>query len=293
MDNTPISVLAQTRDFWLYRSANWRKFKQLLCETDWRWIDGGCANMSAAEATRIVLDIARRCITRRTIRVQASHPWMDEHCLELVLAKASALGTPQFADATRRCSAGLFEAHGRCISRVRERLRLLPRGSKRWWRLSQHLFGKPGKPAIPSLCDASGCRAVDPADKANVLANCFAAKWEVPELEFNEFSTIAPVAEEDVRDFLPIRTRSAAAVLRGVRENSSTGPDGLSTRILRECAGELSVPMALLARSIIRCGVWPKCWCSHWVCPLHKKRSVHDPENYRGLQLTPHISKAM
>eukprot|EP00969_Alexandrium_andersonii_P242509 10710978-Alexandrium_andersonii.AAC.1 len=34
-------------------------------------------------------------------------------------------------------------------------------------------------------------------------------------------------------------------------------------------------------------------WCAHWICPVHKRKSVHDPANYRGLQLTPQMSKAM
>ena len=33
-------------------------------------------------------------------------------------------------------------------------------------------------------------------------------------------------------------------------------------------------------------------WKLHWIHPLFKHRSQHDPNNYRGLQLTAQISKA-
>ena len=75
--------------------------------------------------------------------------------------------------------------------------------------------------------------------------------------------------------------------------DSATGPDHVPTRILKECAGELDVPLVKLARRIVSTGVWPSCWLLHWVCPLHKRLSRSDAKNYRGIQLTAQTSKAM
>ena len=75
--------------------------------------------------------------------------------------------------------------------------------------------------------------------------------------------------------------------------SSSTGPDLLPTRILKQLAKKLGLPFAKLARSIIRWGIWPELWKLHWIFPLYKKKSLVDPTNYRGIQLTAQLSKAM
>ena len=82
-------------------------------------------------------------------------------------------------------------------------------------------------------------------------------------------------------------------ILRNLREGSATGPDVLPTRILRGAARELAKPLALLAYVIVSTSCWPAMWIMHWVVPLFKKKSVYDPNNYRGIHLTAQLSKAM
>jgi hypothetical protein len=82
-------------------------------------------------------------------------------------------------------------------------------------------------------------------------------------------------------------------VLKNLDENSGTGPDGISSRVLRQCRAQLEIPITLLARVIINQGVWPQCWRLHWVHPLFKKKSRADPGNYRGVHLTPQMSKVV
>ena len=38
-------------------------------------------------------------------------------------------------------------------------------------------------------------------------------------------------------------------------------------------------------------GMWPTAWTEHWLMPLHKRKSVFDPLNYRAINLTAQISK--
>ena len=75
--------------------------------------------------------------------------------------------------------------------------------------------------------------------------------------------------------------------------DSATGPDGVPARVLKVLCRELALPFAKLARCIINNGHWPTIWVLHWICALHKKKSAYDPDNYRGIQLTAQISKAM
>ena len=55
----------------------------------------------------------------------------------------------------------------------------------------------------------------------------------------------------------------------------------------------LAKPVLLLFLCILETGVWPELWLEHWVAPLHKKKSVFQPGNYRGVHLTAQLSKVV
>ena len=85
----------------------------------------------------------------------------------------------------------------------------------------------------------------------------------------------------------------AIQVLGQLDPSSATGPDELPTRILRECATSLALPLLLLACQILRTGCWPALWLMHWIVPLYNKNAVFKPGNYRGIHLTAQLSKVM
>ena len=85
----------------------------------------------------------------------------------------------------------------------------------------------------------------------------------------------------------------AAKTLGALKIDSATGPDLLPVRILKECAVQLAKPFRLLATLILQYKTWPRPWMEHWIVPLYKKGASFVPGNYRGIHLTPQISKAM
>ena len=54
---------------------------------------------------------------------------------------------------------------------------------------------------------------------------------------------------------------------------------------------EFWIPVLRLTRVILNQGHWPSVWRLHWIHPIFKKKSKADPHNYRGVHLTPQISK--
>ena len=78
-----------------------------------------------------------------------------------------------------------------------------------------------------------------------------------------------------------------------LRSDSGTGPDLLPARILKNCTAVPALPVLLLTQVILNTGVWPEMWLQHWVAPLHKKKSVFQPDNYRGVHLTAQLSKVV
>ena len=149
------------------------------------------------------------------------------------------------------------------------------------------------KVAIPALQDSSCSWVQNPADKANLFAQTFRDKWVLPEAASNlySFENLAPF--ESRGGFLQLRSRNARFHLSSLNVASATGPDGLSTILLRNVSSVIAVPFSRLARRVVSTGVWPDCWKVHWIAPLHKRGKRSLATNYRGLQITCQLSKAM
>ena len=90
-----------------------------------------------------------------------------------------------------------------------------------------------------------------------------------------------------------LTVKAAESVLSNLKEDSGTGPDLLPARILKKCATVLALPVYLLTWAILREGSWPKTWGKHWVAAIYKKKSVYDPNNYRGVHMTAQLAKVI
>ena len=126
-----------------------------------------------------------------------------------------------------------------------------------------------------------------------MFAHTFRSEWFLRDQQQNlisfqhAFDTIARGG------FLQIRSRSARFQLALLDAASVIDPDGLSTTVLWAFAAVLSFPFAALARRILDTNRWPQNWKHYWICRFQKRKSRSDASNYRGLQLTSQLSKAM
>ena len=131
----------------------------------------------------------------------------------------------------------------------------------------------------------------DSRSKANALAEHFSSKFALPFTEANEFS--AAFEDRSIDHWVLVRSRDVASTLANLDVDSGTGPDLLAARVLKYCGRELSRPIAKLIRRIIDQGFWPTAWTVHWLMALHKRNSASDPHNYRAMNLTAQVSKAV
>ena len=192
------------------------------------------------------------------------------------------------------CSQILLEEHSAFVEKTRDKLQGLPRGSKRWWAESKQLMGtKKSATSIPALKQADGTWVMDSEAKATHFADAFERKCVMIDEEAGPYSDIIVAShEQKMLDCSPC-PELAERALRAFKADSATGPDLVSTRILKECAPALAIPVAMLLSRILETGVWPLIWITHWICPLYKKKAVHDANNYRGIHLTSQLSKAV
>ena len=286
------STEAPTRECFDIGKAQWSELRKAFADEDWGALMGSCdADRFAEHLTQHILTTAERYIPRKTVQDRPyKHPWVDKKCQELLRNKHAAIGTPEFPAARDACTAGFADAHAKFITATRRTLR--DASPKDWWRTSKQLLGQSAaKESIPPLQSADGW-AKEPKEKATLLSQTFAAKSELPPLETNEFTRIVACGSS-LNRFLRLRVRAVTKILKDLDESSGTGPDALPAIILRRCASELSLPIALLARKCLNEGRWPNVWRRHWVHPLHKRKSKAVPQNYRGVHLTAQLSKVV
>ena len=116
------------------------------------------------------------------------------------------------------------------------------------------------------------------------------AKSSLPPPIFGPKPKVERVATR-VPEFTLIRSRMVRRIITSLKLNIASGPDGLPTRVFRECCNELAPAIAVLVRFLIRIVFWPQRWKFHRTQPLYKIGTVCAPSNYRGVHLTNILAK--
>ena len=281
------------REYFDYKHAPWEIIRKDLEDSQW---DELFETVSCDDVARLfeekIIDTMRLHIRSRKSREKIStHPWLNDRCRLAIASKLAAKGTEQEVVERDRCSQALreeFEAH---IVRTKRELGDLPTSSKKWWKLSNALQGKSSKSSsVQSLQRPDRTWARSASERAELLADTFLKKSALPEATANAYSALQPETQvEDV--FLPVRTRDVERCLRKLKSDSATGPDGIATIVLKQCASALARPLALLIRNKLRDGIWLASWRFHRIVPLFKRKARSDPGNYRGVHLTNQLSK--
>ena len=162
------------------------------------------------------------------------------------------------------------------------------------WTRSKRLMQKEGAvSSVPALKDANGKWVREASGKADLFAEAFAKKNFLRTEVVNEYTELPRSTSTSQCKVLQLSVNDAGTVMEKLRIDSATGPDLLPARILKLCSAALALPVLLLTICILTTGEWPQLWRQHWVAPLHKKKSVYQPGNYRGIHLTAQLSKVV
>ena len=261
---------SRARSVWNFRSADWSAMSEHVASLDFSFINQESVDSATEKLTQMLLVVCDTFVSKRIIFERgSSHPWISERCREALAAKHAAQGTTDYGAKCLAFTNVLREDFTNYVTAVKTRLFRLRSGSKEFWKLSKKLLlGSDKADAIPSLKDTAGVWKRTPIEKANLFAESFRAKWNLP-CEVNNFYSCQLVnTSRSHCNFLQVRSRNALFFLASLDCASSTGPDGLSTIFLRNLADVLCFPFARLARRILVTGRWPSLWKHHWICPV-------------------------
>ena len=139
--------------------------------------------------------------------------------------------------------------------------------------------------------DESGSVTTDNQQKAEVLSRYFSSVFTV------EGDEDPPVMSSDhqgpILDDIDVSPAKVRVKLLSLRPNSSSGPDSIHPRVLRESASTLSAPLSTLFRKSIDTGRLPGDWKVGEVVPIYKKGNRQSPTSYRPVSLTAVPSKVL
>ena len=283
------------REVWLYCKADWEGLRSRLEETTWEGMQEVDVDTAANYLHNEILEIAAEFIPNNMITAKkASHPWLNDRVLTLVQKKHDADGTGEAQTAREACSAGLKEEYDKYVSREKKALQIAPKASKGWWSMTRRLLRQRERSsAIPALRNEKGEWTLDAKDKADLLARTLKSKFVLQDRAINHYTDLEPTAWRGMKAPAAATVKMAEKTMKDLNVSSSTGPDLLPTRILKECAKQLAKPVCMLANLIVKHGRWSECWIVHWIVPLYKKNSVYLPASYRGVHLTSQLSKVV
>ena len=103
--------------------------------------------------------------------------------------------------------------------------------------------------------------------------------------ETNEFA----VMFEELN--LPFSNADLVKAIRQLRTNKSAGPDKLINEFFINGTHVLCPTMLILFNKLFSMGYFPETWSDGYVIPLHKKGSINDVNNYRGITLLSTLGK--
>lgn len=92
---------------------------------------------------------------------------------------------------------------------------------------------------------------------------------------------------------LTFRTEDVVSALRRTRERSSPGPDNISGRVLRHCAGQLGSVFRTLFQHSFDSHTVPQLWKHSTIIPIPKKTKPKTLNDLRPVALTSLVMKAM
>ena len=198
----PIPIVKKIpRQVWHLRNAKWDHLKCELRAIDWQILSQGDVDSATELFVQILLGLCKTYIPYGEImEKKASHPWLDDVCIAAIQRKNQAEGTSTYESAAESCTRIIAESHRRYLVSLRARIEILPRNSKRWWKLNRELLHRKTQiSSIPPLRTTDGRWLTDSKNKADLFADVWSSKSTLPEEIDDPF--IAPPRSSGKSDF--------------------------------------------------------------------------------------------
>ena len=290
-----------TRTNWLWDKGDWEAIKIALDNTVWSDVLVGDVNTQVQNLSDILLSCQGRFVPSQTYKSKSGdQPWFGFQCRRAADKKSKAWlrckshpnrrNQRLHKEACKNMKRVQNEAINSWKYHLMRKLTGQSVGNKDWWSSIKQQQGFSPDDSIPPLTTSDGSIVTRDQKKAQVLAAHFSSKMSVPDP--GRATAVVPVLTKATLDNLTITKEEVYKELQQVDTKKALGPDCISPHILKKCATQLAVPLAIIFQRCLSSQQWPSQWKVARVCAIHKKKSRADPQNYRPISLLSVLGKA-
>ena len=172
---------------------------------------------------------------------------------------------------------------------IAEKLKSKSLSSKDWWSTLKTFISPNLNSAIPPI-ESEWIIYTDDFEKANLFNNYFQGQTVLDDSN----AVLPKLAEPSYLTSLSsiaFDPQEVEEILKTLKSDKASGPDGLSNRILKELSHELSSPLCSLFNKSSSLGKFPSPYKDANVPPVHKKGDLSLVSNYRPISLLNSVAK--
>lgn len=119
-------------------------------------------------------------------------------------------------------------------------------------------------------------------DTSNMFADFFASTYSNEEYDSSKIYPFY-IPEQQPISFPFVTTANITTLLLKLKSSFYSGPDGIPSCLLINCAEIIAIPLTILFNLSIKHGYFPKLWKKSFVIPLFKSGNKSNIMNYRGI----------
>ena len=284
----------------MYNNGNFGLLREKASSIDWHALENDDISLYASNLNSTILSLTKECIPNKSIRVRTSDPPWITTLLKRQIRKRKRLYRKakqtnlerhwiKFRQLRNETNTMIRNSKQQFYDNIAEKLKSKSLSSKDWWSTLKTFISPNLNSAIPPI-ESEGIIYTDDFEKANLFNNYFQGQTVLddsnavlPELpEPSYLTSLSSIA------FDP---QEVEEILRTLKTDKASGPDGLSNRILKELSHELSSPLCSLFNKSLSLGKFPSPYKDANVTPVHKKGYLSLVSNYRPISLLNSVAK--
>ena len=266
----------RSRIVWCYKHADFTKARQLILDIDWDSLLINDIDIAWANWYKAFMEVMKKCIPRRQLPInQRNIPWINKKVTQ-AMKRRNRLYKNSRKSTTARSKYQL--ARNRVVSHIRKAkeeyfAKLRTKDQKQFWKTVKLLSVQ--KSMIPTLTQNSTVLSND-LEKARTLnsfsSECF--NTSVPPIKSIYHSPSGTCPD------LFCYVEEIEHLLLSLDINKSSGPDGISGKMLKATAHEIAPSVTKLLNISIMCKGPPTAWKHSNVVPIPKKNNASSVTNF-------------
>ena len=291
---------AFTRHIWMYNNGNFGLLREKASSIYWHALENDDISLYASNLNSTILSLTNECIPNKYIRVRTSDPPWITTLMKRQIRKRKQLYRKakqtnlerhwiKFRQLRNETNTMIRNSQQQFYDNIAEKLKSKSLSSKDWWSTLKTFISPNLDSAIPPI-ESEGIIYTDDFEKANLFNNYF--QWQTV---LDDSNAVLPELPEPSYltslNSIAFDPQEVEEILKTLKTDKASGPDGLSNRILKKLSHKLSSPLCSLFNKSLSLGKFPSPYKDANVTPVHKKGDLSLVSNYRPISLLNSVAK--